>query len=99
MRYARCDVESFRTAYMALQGNSLGQRLVGIVLGRAMERAFCLVQAPITHRALRIDTDTLLKCPRRLVLPKIVKQVQPLVKPHLRFRRSGDLDGYISYPA
>ena len=46
MRYARPNIEPFGVAYVALQACSLGQRLIGIILGRAMERSLLPCRDP-----------------------------------------------------
>src|SRR6266404_5827350 len=95
MSNARFNVETFRLAHMAFQAYGFDQSQIGKGLRRTMESRLDLVDPPVAHRTLRIDPDTLFKRPQRFVVPKIVKKIQALVKPHLRFRRGGNLDVHV----
>ncbi len=86
------DIQPVGPAGFALQLHGLIEGLwcVNLVLFTAeLER---LRKPPVTHGALRVGADGLLKSLRRLVVPEVVEQSEALVEPGLRFGRGSDGD-------
>ena len=61
-----------------------------------MGEGFCPIDPPVTHRTLWIDADALLEGAKGFIVPKVVQQVQSLVKPYLCLRRGRDTNVGIS---
>ena len=80
------DVEPLMRAGMVLELDRPAERIACESPRSAVIERLCLIQTPEAHGTLGVDSHTLFEGASRFIVPVIMEQIQPLVKPDLSFR-------------